>query len=96
MNEPLASNDLATLIRRVNARIPDHVTPLTRIVIHPSEWLTLVEAATAHETNEGRTNQGDSGCVMPSDPPQMAMLPNDHHPGPRCSCAYCLKKYPNL
>lgn len=24
----------------------------------------------------------------------MAMLPNDHHPGPRCSCRDCLDRYP--
>lgn len=24
----------------------------------------------------------------------MAMLPNDHHPGPRCSCRECLARYP--
>lgn len=24
----------------------------------------------------------------------MAMLPNDHHPGPRCSCRECLRQYP--
>lgn len=24
----------------------------------------------------------------------MAMLPNDHHPGPRCSCRDCLRQYP--
>lgn len=46
----LTSKELATLIRRVNARIPEHVTPSTRIVIHPSEWLTLVEVATGNET----------------------------------------------
>jgi hypothetical protein len=27
--------------------------------------------------------------------PVMAMLPNDHHPGPRCSCAECLRRYPD-
>lgn len=26
--------------------------------------------------------------------PQMAMLPNDHHPGPRCSCGDCQRRYP--
>jgi hypothetical protein len=25
----------------------------------------------------------------------MAMLPNDHHPGPRCSCTACERGYPN-
>lgn len=25
--------------------------------------------------------------------PTMAMLPNDHHPGPRCSCRECLDRY---
>ncbi len=24
----------------------------------------------------------------------MAMLPNDHHPGPRCSCGDCLSAFP--
>lgn len=24
---------------------------------------------------------------------EMAMLPNDHHPGPRCSCRDCLDRY---
>jgi len=24
----------------------------------------------------------------------MAMLPNDHHPGPRCSCRECLREHP--
>lgn len=23
------------------------------------------------------------------------MLPNDHHPGPRCSCGDCLREYPS-
>lgn len=26
---------------------------------------------------------------------QMAMLPNDYHPGPRCSCRECLSRYPD-
>lgn len=26
----------------------------------------------------------------------MAMLPNDYHPGPRCSCRECLREYPGL
>jgi hypothetical protein len=25
--------------------------------------------------------------------PQMAMLPNDYHPGPRCSCRECLDQF---
>lgn len=25
---------------------------------------------------------------------EMAMLPNDYHPGPRCSCRECLRAYP--
>ena len=25
---------------------------------------------------------------------EMAMLPNDYHPGPRCSCLECLIRYP--
>ena len=33
------------LIQSVNARIPGSVTPETRIEIHPSEWLALVDAA---------------------------------------------------
>jgi hypothetical protein len=27
--------------------------------------------------------------------PQMAMLPNDYHPGSRCSCVECLRRFPN-
>lgn len=27
--------------------------------------------------------------------PGMAMLPNDHHPGPRCSCRPCVRDYPS-
>lgn len=39
-----ASKDLVTaLILTVNARIPSGVTPATRIEIHPSEWLILVD-----------------------------------------------------
>lgn len=26
----------------------------------------------------------------------MNMLPNDHHPGPRCSCAECQRRYPEV
>lgn len=26
----------------------------------------------------------------------MSMLPNDHHPGPRCSCRDCQRRYPEL
>ena len=29
------------------------------------------------------------------DPPSMAMLPNERHPGPRCSCSECLRRYPD-
>lgn len=25
----------------------------------------------------------------------MAMLPNDWHPGPRCACAECLRRWPD-
>lgn len=28
--------------------------------------------------------------------PPMAMLPNDHHPGPRCSCRECLWAHPKV
>lgn len=30
-----------TVIKAVNARMPNSVTPATRMEIHPSEWLTL-------------------------------------------------------
>jgi hypothetical protein len=30
-----------------------------------------------------------------SDYVPMPMLPNDHHPGPRCSCRECLRLYPS-
>lgn len=26
----------------------------------------------------------------------MAMLPNDFHPGPRCSCRLCLREHPDV
>src|SRR5574337_583833 len=26
----------------------------------------------------------------------MNMLPNEHHPGPRCSCGDCLRAYPKM
>jgi hypothetical protein len=26
-------------------------------------------------------------------PTRMAMLPNEHHPGPRCSCRNCLRQF---
>lgn len=38
------SSNLESLIARVNACIPASVTPATRIAIHPSDWLTLVDA----------------------------------------------------
>jgi hypothetical protein len=33
--------------------------------------------------------------MQPATPEGMVMLPNDHHPGPRCSCRECLRKYPD-
>lgn len=31
------------------------------------------------------------GSLSLSEPRPMAMLPNDYHPGPRCSCRECLR-----
>lgn len=41
------SKELAAIIKKVGARMPSSVTPATRIEVHPSEWLTLVDAVTA-------------------------------------------------
>ncbi len=42
MSDDLTSNEqIAALIKNVNARIPSSVTPSTRISIHPSEWIFL-------------------------------------------------------
>lgn len=38
------ASETAPLIAAVNARIPSSVTPATRVEIHPSEWLALVDA----------------------------------------------------
>lgn len=39
----VTDSSIAHLIRTVNARIPSSVTPATRIEIHPSDWLQLVD-----------------------------------------------------
>jgi hypothetical protein len=50
----LTSKRIDIVIRAVNARMPNSVTPATRIEIHPSEWIELVSEVMdlrgAHET----------------------------------------------
>lgn len=38
----MTSKRVDIVIRAVNARIPNSVTPATKITIHPSEWIELV------------------------------------------------------
>lgn len=63
----LTSKELDLVIRRVNDRIPRSVTPETRIEIHPSDWLTLVDAARSQPAHEpAQSNSVDSiGAVSP-------------------------------
>jgi hypothetical protein len=43
-------------------------------------------------TDAGPFRAGKSVKETPAD--CTCLLPNDHHPGPRCSCRECLRQYP--
>lgn len=45
------------------------------------------------EETSGALKSTETGFVRSQEP--MAMLPNDYHPSPRCSCRECLRRYPN-
>lgn len=70
------------------------------IELTPSEmetWADELEAAgsvSPHDPPDGCLDCLRAERALPGRSVGMAMLPNGHHPGPRCACASCLAQYP--
>lgn len=61
-----------------------------RVLSKPRDWWTRKHA----EKVAAGTADLSPRPELKAAAPQMAMLPNDHHPGPRCSCRDCQRRYP--
>lgn len=93
----MTKNDLGALIRKVGARIPNSVTPETRIEIHPSEWLMLVDAlddartATEPSSPAGKVSDGEQ-WYCPACGTSGPVEPKREHPDPYKRCQHDLLK----